>query len=201
MDAAEWAKRTSVPVFPGKVNTWVLVRGSADDADAADVEGQARAVLPLFWGYLSNVALGMHILNVQTSRKELGADVAGIAKRPYPGVATAAVEGDPPWWVMVEFIAPPEKTSLPWPMLDLDGQWVPSMQDEWMLWKVIDPRDPTKEEKPFSLLDAAKEAASDVAEAASSAAAPAKQAWSILPIVLVVALGAAAYTWLSPSKR
>ena len=168
MDAEEWSRRTEIPVYPGKVQRWILVRHSDDDVAQAEVETDAVDALAKWLGFPHRGLLpGVKVVSSRASLEEPRVS-RRMSKRPEELPELVAVKGQRPWWVELEWTSTSSRTELPWPVLtrSVTGwHWEPSMEADWMLRTVDKPRAPTVEEKPKSPMERVEETAKDVASA------------------------------------
>lgn len=126
VDVHDWRKRNRVPLFPGKVNRWLLIRTTRDDPTPDDLKNTLAAVFSKwFEGTVLDPALVfkgttrsatadlIKLENVSKDRLSL----ANPARRreDLPGVSPTVAPGNVVW-LEVTFAYRGRQTDMPWPV-------------------------------------------------------------------------------------
>ena len=126
VDVEEWRKRNRVPLFPGKVNRWVLIRTTRDDPTPDDLKNTLAAV---FSKWFEGTVLDPALVFKGTTRsatadliklEKVSKDrlsVANPARRreDLPGVSPTVAPGNFVW-LEVTFAYRGQQTDMPWPV-------------------------------------------------------------------------------------
>ncbi|HEY3254281.1 MAG TPA: hypothetical protein VGJ91_10045 [Polyangiaceae bacterium] len=126
MDVDDWRKRNRVPLFPGKVNRWVLIRTTRDDPTPDDLKNTLAAV---FSKWFEGTVLDPALVFKGTTRsatadliklEKVSKDrlsVANPARRreDLPGVSPTVAPGSFVW-LEVTFAYRGQDTDMPWPV-------------------------------------------------------------------------------------
>ncbi|MEO7032345.1 MAG: hypothetical protein ABI548_00825 [Polyangiaceae bacterium] len=126
VDVDDWRKRNRVPLFPGKVNRWVLIRTTRDDPTPDDLKNTLAAV---FSKWFEGTVLDPALVFKGTTRsatadliklEKVSKDrlsVANPARRreELPGVSPTVAPGNFVW-LEVTFAYRGQQTDMPWPV-------------------------------------------------------------------------------------
>jgi hypothetical protein len=126
VDVDDWRKRNRVPLFPGKVNRWVLIRTTRDDPTPDDLKNTLAAV---FSTWFEGTVLDPALVFKGTTRsatadliklEKISKDrlsVANPARRreDLPGVSPTVAPGNVVW-LEVTFAYRGQQTDMPWPV-------------------------------------------------------------------------------------
>jgi len=126
VDVDDWRKRNRVPLFPGKVNRWVLIRTTRDDPTPDDLKNTLAAV---FSKWFEGTVLDPALVFKGTTRsatadliklEKVSKDrlsVANPARRreDLPGVSPTVAPGNFVW-LEVTFAYRGQETDMPWPV-------------------------------------------------------------------------------------
>jgi len=126
IDVDDWRKRNRVPLFPGKVNRWVLVRTTRDNPTPDDLKNTLAAV---FVKWFEGTALDPALVFKGTTRSAT-ADLIKLEKiskdrlsfehparrrEELPGVVPTAAPGEVVW-LEVSFSYRGQQKDMPWPV-------------------------------------------------------------------------------------
>ncbi|MEO7036503.1 MAG: hypothetical protein ABI548_21340 [Polyangiaceae bacterium] len=126
VDVDDWRKRNRVPLFPGKVNRWVIIRTTRDDPTPDDLKNTLAAVFSKwFEGTVLDPALVFKgttrsatadLIKLEKVSKDRLA-VASPARRreELPGVSPTVAPGNFVW-LEVTFAYRGQQTDMPWPV-------------------------------------------------------------------------------------
>ena len=126
VDVDEWRKRNRVPLFPGKVNRWVLVRTTRDNPTPEDLKNTLAAVfVKWFEGTVLDPALVFKgttrsstadlIKLERVSKDRLSLENPARRREELPGVGPTVAPGDLVW-LEVSFAYRGQQTDMPWPV-------------------------------------------------------------------------------------
>jgi hypothetical protein len=126
VDVDEWRKRNRVPLFPGKVNRWVLVRTTRDNPTPEDLKNTLAAVfVKWFEGTVLDPALVFKgttrsstadlIKLERVSKDRLSLDNPARRREELPGIGPTVAPGDLVW-LEVSFAYRGQQTDMPWPV-------------------------------------------------------------------------------------
>ncbi|MES1174939.1 MAG: hypothetical protein ABUL62_11495 [Myxococcales bacterium] len=126
VDVDEWRKQNRVPLFPGKVNRWVLVRTTRDNPTPDDLKNTLAAVfVKWFEGTVLDPALVFKgttrsatadlIKLERISKDRLSLDNPARRREELPGVSPSVAPGEVVW-LEVTFAYRGQQTDMPWPV-------------------------------------------------------------------------------------
>jgi len=126
VDVDEWRKLNRVPLFPGKVNRWVLVRTTRDNPTPDDLKNTLAAVfVKWFEGTVLDPALPFKgttrsstadlIKLERVSKDRLSLDNPARRREELPGLGPTVAPGEVVW-LEVTFAYRGQQTDLPWPV-------------------------------------------------------------------------------------
>ncbi|MEI9948314.1 MAG: hypothetical protein WDO74_04870 [Pseudomonadota bacterium] len=126
VDVDEWRKLNRVPLFPGKVNRWVLVRTTRDNPTPDDLKNTLAAVfVKWFEGTVLDPALTFKgttrsstadlIKLERVSKERLSLDNPARRREELPGLGPTVAPGDVVW-LEVTFAYRGQQTDMPWPV-------------------------------------------------------------------------------------
>jgi hypothetical protein len=126
VDVDDWRKRNRVPLFPGKVNRWVLIRTTRDDPTPDDLKNTLAAVFSKwFEGTVLDPALVFKgttrsatadlIKLENVSKDRLSLDNPARRREDLPGVSPTVAPGSVVW-LEVSFAYRGRQTDMPWPV-------------------------------------------------------------------------------------
>jgi len=126
VDVDEWRKQNRVPLFPGKVNRWVLVRTTRDNPTPDDLKNTLAAVFSKwFEGTVLDPALVFKgttrsatadlIKLERVSKERLSLDNPARRREELPGVGPTVAPGEVVW-LEVTFAYRGQQTDMPWPV-------------------------------------------------------------------------------------
>ncbi len=181
VDVDDWRKRNRVPLFPGKVNRWVLIRTTRDDPTPDDLKNTLAAV---FSKWFEGTALDPALVFKGTTRsatadliklEKVSKDrlsVASPARRreDLPGVSPTAAPGNVVW-LEVTFAYRGQQTDMPWPVrtgaaMQLTSSAQCPIGADWVLDSAQTPTENAPPEQ--SSRDKATEVVSDTADTVTS---------------------------------
>jgi hypothetical protein len=124
VDVDEWRKQNRVPLFPGKVNRWVLVRTTRDNPTPDDLKNTLAAVfVKWFEGTVLDPALVFKgttrsatadlIKLERVSKDRLSFDNPARRREELPGVSPSVAPGKVVW-LEVTFAYRGQQTDMPW---------------------------------------------------------------------------------------
>jgi hypothetical protein len=181
VDVDDWRKRNRVPLFPGKVNRWVLIRTTRDDPTPDDLKNTLAAVfVKWFEGTVLDPALVFKgttrsstadlIKLERASKDRLSFDKTARRREELPGVGPTAAPGTVVW-LEVSFAYRGQETDMPWPVrtgaaMQLKSSAQCPIGADWVLDSA---QTPTADAPPEqSTGEKAGEAVSDAASSAAS---------------------------------
>jgi len=126
VDVDDWRKRNRVPLFPGKVNRWVLIRTTRDDPTPDDLKNTLAAV---FSKWFEGTVLDPALVFKGTTRsatadliklEKVSKDRLSLAnparrREDLPGVSPTVAPGNFVW-LEVTFAYRGQQTDMPWPV-------------------------------------------------------------------------------------
>ena len=126
IDVDDWRKRNRVPLFPGKVNRWVLIRTTRDDPTPDDLKNTLAAV---FSKWFEGTVLDPALVFKGTTRsatadliklEKVSKDRLSLAnparrREDLPGVSPTVAPGNFVW-LEVTFAYRGQQTDMPWPV-------------------------------------------------------------------------------------
>jgi len=126
VDVDEWRKQNRVPLFPGKVNRWVLVRTTRDNPTPDDLKNTLAAVFAKwFEGTVLDPALTFKgttrsatadlIKLERVSKERLSLDNPARRREDLPGLGPTVAPGEVVW-LEVTFAYRGQQTDMPWPV-------------------------------------------------------------------------------------
>ena len=126
VDVDEWRKLNRVPLFPGKVNRWVLVRTTRDNPTPDDLKNTLAAVfVKWFEGTVLDPAVPFKgttrsstadlIKLERVSKDRLSLDSPARRREELPGLGPTVAPGDVVW-LEVTFAYRGQQTDMPWPV-------------------------------------------------------------------------------------
>jgi hypothetical protein len=126
IDVDEWRKQNRVPLFPGKVNRWVLVRTTRDNPTPDDLKNTLAAVFvkwfdgtvldPLFSFKGSTRSATADLIKLERVSKEpLSLDNPARRREDLPGIGPTVAPGELVW-LEVTFAYRGQQTDMPWPV-------------------------------------------------------------------------------------
>jgi hypothetical protein len=126
IDVDDWRRRNRVPLFPGKVNRWVLIRTTRDNPTPDDLKNTLAAVfVKWFEGTVLDPALVFKgttrsstadlIKLERASKDRLSFDKTARRREELPGVGPTAAPGQVVW-LEVSFSYRGQQTDMPWPV-------------------------------------------------------------------------------------
>ncbi|MEO8900331.1 MAG: hypothetical protein ABI627_02305 [Polyangiaceae bacterium] len=126
VDVDDWRKRNRVPLFPGKVNRWVLIRTTRDDPTPDDLKTTLAAVFSKwFEGTVLDPALVFKgttrsatadlIKLEKVSKDRLSVANSARRREELPGVSPTIAPGNFVW-LEVTFAYRGQQTDMPWPV-------------------------------------------------------------------------------------
>jgi len=126
VDVDEWRRQNRVPLFPGKVNRWVLVRTTRDNPTPDDLKNTLAAVfVNWFEGTVLDPALTFKgttrsatadlIKLERVSKERLSLDNPARRREDLPGLGPTLAPGEVVW-LEVTFAYRGQQTDMPWPV-------------------------------------------------------------------------------------
>jgi hypothetical protein len=126
VDVDDWRKRSRVPLFPGKVNRWVLVRTTRDNPTPDDLKNTLAAVfVKWFEGTVLDPALVFKgttrsatadlIKLEKVSKDRLSFEHPARRREDLPGVGPTVAPGEVVW-LEVSFSYRGQQKDMPWPV-------------------------------------------------------------------------------------
>jgi hypothetical protein len=126
VDVDDWRERNRVPLFPGKVNRWVLIRTTRDDPTPDDLKNTLAAV---FSKWFEGTVLDPALVFKGTTRsakadliklEKVSKDRLSLAnparrREDLPGVSPTVAPGNFVW-LEVTFAYRGQQTDMPWPV-------------------------------------------------------------------------------------
>jgi hypothetical protein len=198
VDVDDWRTRNRVPLFPGKVNRWVLIRTTRDDPTPDDLKNTLAAV---FSKWFEGTVLDPALVFKGTTRsatadliklEKVSKDRLSLAnparrREDLPGVSPTVAPGNFVW-LEVTFAYRGQQTDMPWPVrtgaaVQLTSSAQCPIGADWVLDSAQTPTENAPPEQ--SSTDKAGEVVSDTADTVTSGL------FSLLWVPLV-AVGAAA---------
>jgi hypothetical protein len=180
IDVDDWRKRNRVPLFPGKVNRWVLVRTTRDDPTPDDLKNTLAAVfVKWFEGTVLDPALVFKgttrsatadlIKLEKVSKDRLSFDHPARRREELPGVGPTVAPGNVVW-LEVSFSYRGQQKDMPWPVrtgaaVQLTSSAQCPIGADWMLDSVQTPTEDAPPER-----SSGEKAGEVVSESASSVA-------------------------------
>ena len=181
VDVDDWRKRNRVPLFPGKVNRWVLVRTTRDDPTPDDLKNTLAAVfVKWFEGTVLDPALVFKgttrsatadlIKLEKVSKERLSFEHPAARREDLPGVSPTVTPGEVVW-LQVSFSYRGQQKDMPWPvrtgaMVQLTSSAQCPIGADWMLDSAQTPTEAAPPEQSSS--DKAGQVVSDTASSAVS---------------------------------
>jgi hypothetical protein len=181
VDVDDWRKRNRVPLFPGKVNRWVLIRTTRDDPTPDDLKNTLAAV---FSKWFEGTVLDPALVFKGTTRsatadliklEKVSKDrlsVANPARRreDLPGVSPTVAPGNVVW-LEVTFAYRGQQTDMPWPVrtgaaMQLTSSAQCPIGADWVLDSAQTPTENAPPEQSSG--DKAGEVVADTADAVTS---------------------------------
>lgn len=181
VDVDDWRKRNRVPLFPGKVNRWVLIRTTRDDPTPDDLKNTLAAV---FSKWFEGTVLDPALVFKGTTRsatadliklEKVSKDrlsVANPARRreDLPGVSPTVAPGNFVW-LEVTFAYRGQQTDMPWPVrtgaaMQLTSSAQCPIGADWVLDSAQTPTEKAPPEQSSG--DKAAEVVSDTADTVTS---------------------------------
>ncbi|MEO8900322.1 MAG: hypothetical protein ABI488_01850 [Polyangiaceae bacterium] len=181
VDVDDWRKRNRVPLFPGKVNRWVIIRTTRDDPTPDDLKNTlAAAFSKWFEGTVLDPALVFKgttrsatadLIKLEKVSKDR-LSVANPARRreELPGVSPTIAPGNFVW-LEVTFAYRGQQTDMPWPVrtgaaMQLTSSAQCPIGADWVLDSAQTPTENAPPEQSSG--DKATEAVSDTADTVTS---------------------------------
>jgi hypothetical protein len=162
VDVEEWRRTNRVPVFPGKINRWILVRTLRDDPTPDDLRTTLAAVfVKWFEGTLLDPALTYNdttrsgtadlIKLERATRERLSFTNLARRREELPG-ALPTLRSGPHVWLEVTFAYRGQQTDIPWPvrtgaMVQLDSSAQCPVDADWILDSAAVATEPAPTEK------------------------------------------------------
>ena len=181
VDVDDWRKRNRVPLFPGKVNRWVLVRTTRDDPTPDDLKNTLAAVfVKWFEGTVLDPALVFKgttrsatadlIKLENVSKDRLSFDHPARRREELPGVGPTVAPGNLVW-LQVSFAYRGQQKDMPWPVrtgasVQLTSSAQCPIGADWMLDSVQTPTEDAPPERSSG--DKAGEVVSETASSVAS---------------------------------
>lgn len=181
VDVDDWRKRNRVPLFPGKVNRWVLIRTTRDDPTPDDLKNTLAAV---FSKWFEGTVLDPALVFKGTTRsatadliklEKVSKDRLSLAnparrREDLPGVSPTVAPGNFVW-LEVTFAYRGQQTDMPWPVrtgaaVQLTSSAQCPIGADWVLDSAQTPTENAPPEQSSS--DKAAEVVSDTADTLSS---------------------------------
>jgi len=148
VDVEEWRRTNRVPLFPGKVNRWILVRTLRDDPTPDDLRNTLAAVfVKWFEGTLLDPALPFHDTTRSATADLIKLERVSKERLMFPRVARRRddLSGMPPLlrsgphvWLEVSFAYRGQQLDMPWPvrtgaMIQLESSAQCPYNADWIL--------------------------------------------------------------------
>lgn len=181
VDVDDWRKRNRVPLFPGKVNRWVLVRTTRDDPTPDDLKNTLAAVfVKWFEGTVLDPALVFKgttrsatadlIKLEKVSKDRLSLDHSALRREDLPGIGPTVAPGNVVW-LQVSFSYRGQQKDMPWPVrtgaaVQLTSSAQCPIGADWMLDSVQTPTEDAPPERSSG--DKAGEVVSETASSVAS---------------------------------
>jgi hypothetical protein len=181
IDVDDWRKRNRVPLLPGKVNRWVLVRTTRDDPTPDDLKNTLAAVfVKWFEGTVLDPALVFKgttrsatadlIKLEKVSKDRLSFDHPARRREELPGVGPTVAPGNVVW-LEVSFSYRGQQKDMPWPVrtgaaVQLTSSAQCPIGADWMLDSVQTPTEDAPPERSSG--DKAGEVVSETASSVAS---------------------------------
>lgn len=181
VDVDDWRKRNRVPLFPGKVNRWVLIRTTRDDPTPDDLKNTLAAVFSKwFEGTVLDPALVFKgttrsatadlIKLEQVSKDRLSVANPARRREDLPGVSPTVAPGNFVW-LEVTFAYRGQQTDMPWPVrtgaaMQLTSSAQCPIGADWVLDSAQTPTENAPPEQSSG--DKATEVVSDTADTVTS---------------------------------
>jgi len=197
IDVDDWRKRNRVPLFPGKVNRWALVRTVRDNPTPDDLKNTLAAVfVKWFEGTVLDPALVFKdttrsatadlIKLEKVSKERLSFDGPARRREELPGIIPTVAPGEVVW-LEVSFAYRGQQTDMPWPVrTGAAAQLTSSAQcpvgADWMLDSAQTPTEAAPPE--LSSTEKATQVVNDTAKTAASGVAQAVLGLLWLPLLL-----------------
>jgi hypothetical protein len=181
VDVDDWRTRNRVPLFPGKVNRWVLIRTTRDNPTPDDLKNTLAAV---FSKWFEGTVLDPALVFKGTTRsatadliklEKVSKDrlsVANPARRreDLPGVSPTVAPGNVVW-LEVTFAYRGQQTDMPWPVrtgaaMQLTSSAQCPIGADWVLDSAQTPTENAPPEQSSG--DKAAEVVSDTADTVTS---------------------------------
>jgi hypothetical protein len=181
VDVDDWRVRNRVPLFPGKVNRWVLVRTTRDDPTPDDLKNTLAAVfVKWFEGTVLDPALVFKgttrsatadlIKLEKVAKDRLSFDHSARRREDLPGVGPTVAPGNLVW-LQVSFSYRGQQKDMPWPVrtgaaVQLTSSAQCPIGADWMLDSVQTPTEDAPPERSSG--DKAGEVVSETASSVAS---------------------------------
>ena len=181
VDVDDWRTRNRVPLFPGKVNRWVLVRTTRDDPTPDALKNTLAAVfVKWFEGTLLAPALVFKgtprsatadlIKLEKVAKDRLSFDHSARRREDLPGVGPTVAPGNLVW-LQVSFSYRGQQKDMPWPVrtgasVQLTSSAQCPIGADWMLDSVQTPTEDAPPERSSG--DKAGEVVSETANSVAS---------------------------------
>ena len=181
VDVDDWRKRNRVPLFPGKVNRWVLIRTTRDDPTPDDLKNTLAAV---FSKWFEGTVLDPALVFKGTTRsatadliklEKVSKDRLSLAnparrREDLPGVSPTVAPGNFVW-LEVTFAYRGQQTDMPWPVrtgaaVQLTSSAQCPIGADWVLDSAQTPTENAPPEQSSG--DKAAEVVSDTADTVTS---------------------------------
>jgi len=126
VDVDQWRKQNRVPLFPGKVNRWVLVRTTRDNPTPDDLKNTLAAVFakwfegtvldPAFTFKGTTRSATADLIKLErVSKERLPVDNPARRREDLPGLGPTVAPGEVVW-LEVTFAYRGQQTDMPWPV-------------------------------------------------------------------------------------
>jgi len=198
IDVDDWRKRNRVPLFPGKVNRWALVRTTRDNPTPDDLKRTLAAVfVKWFEGTVLDPALVFKgstrsatadlITLERVSKDRLAFDKTARRREELPGITPTLAPGEVVW-LQVSFAYRGQQTDMPWPVrtgaaVQLTSSAQCPVGADWMLDSAQAPTEAAPPE--LSSTEKAGQVVDETAKGAADGAAHAIVSLLWLPLLLV----------------
>jgi hypothetical protein len=159
VDCDTFRKQNTVPLFPGKVQRWVLARTDKDGANESLVRADVERALESLGGSYGNVV-------VKRVSRSLVMPVAPVVKRREQLTVLPLLSGQKPWYVEVEFDYHGSVETIAWPIVGPVASFSGCDTNalDWALLSVGGPlKDAEHQKGPGEYIDQAEEAVKETA--------------------------------------